>query len=92
MKLNRNRIIQNQAAGKAGRGGKKMEKAVVWLVVWMFTITLPVWLYGLLLAIGKGEWRPVAAMFVLTSVSGFCCWINIIKPFKAKISARRVRQ
>lgn len=91
MKPNQKNSNENQPANKAGRLGKKLEKVVVWLVVWTLSLTFPVWIYGMLLAIDKGEFRPVAAMFVLITASGLCAWFKIVSPLIRRFQSEKTQ-
>lgn len=82
---------ENLTAKKPSRFGKKLERIVVWLVAWMLSFTFPIWIYGMLLAIGKGEFRSIAAMFVLIIVSGFCLWIKVVNPLIRRMQSGKAQ-
>lgn len=90
MKLNSKETTENKSTKQSARFGKKVEKTVLSLVVWTMTLTFPVWIYGMTLAIGKGEFRPIVAMLVLISISGFCGWVKIVRPLKTKLSPGKI--
>lgn len=72
----------------AARIGKKIEKMVIWVVVWMMSLLFPFWICGLILAIAKVEIKPIVAMLALITISGFCGWIKIIRPLTKRFRSR----
>lgn len=91
MRQNPEQKPDKPSSKRAARLGKKVEKSVLSLVVWTLALTFPVWIYGMALAIGKGELRSIAAMVVLIAVSGFCCWFKIASPIVRRFQSTKIQ-
>lgn len=63
---------------------KRSQDLILGLLKWVFALTVPFWIYGMLLALQKFEFQPVAAMLILNGISVYCFYSQIIKRISKK--------
>ena len=66
---------------------EKIKKGILGILQWVLAISLPLWIYGMLLAIRKAELQPVAAMLILNFLSGFFFYHKVFKKIGDKYLA-----
>jgi hypothetical protein len=64
---------------------KKSEKPILGLLCWSLILLMPLWIYGLFLALGKMSFQSVIAMSIFTVAGGYSVWLKIVKPIKNKL-------
>lgn len=70
----------------------RVEKSATILVFWTFAFSFPIWIYGMSLAISRIELKPILAMTILLTISGFCFWKKIGQPLKNKITGTQINE
>lgn len=63
---------------------KRSQNFILELLKWIFALTVPLWVYGMILALEKFEFQPIAAMFILNGISAYYFYRKIIKRFFGK--------
>jgi hypothetical protein len=64
---------------------RKTEKPILGLLCWSLIVLLPLWIYGLFLALGKMELNSIIAMSLFAAGGVYSAWLKIVKPIKNKI-------
>ena len=78
-------IMSENAQPKLAR---RIEQTVISLVKWTFLLTLPLWLFGLVLALIKAEFKPLLAMGILCALSIYFFRQMILTPLLRRIKSK----